>query len=61
MNRWLKGIYWSEMFGEFRETTDFEAVSTGFLSLIFRLSRWKRVFGRVSPGCLWMNVWGLFG
>jgi glutathionyl-hydroquinone reductase len=26
LNRWLKSIYWSEEYPEFKETTDFEAV-----------------------------------
>lgn len=47
VNRWLKGIYWSEVFGEFRETTIFEAVSISF-PLIFPFvtleeSVWKTV------------------
>jgi putative glutathione S-transferase len=27
LNRWLKSIYWSQEFPEFRKTTDFDAVS----------------------------------
>jgi glutathionyl-hydroquinone reductase len=26
LNRWLKSVYWSEEYPEFKETTDFEAV-----------------------------------
>jgi putative glutathione S-transferase len=31
LNRWLKSIYWSEEYPEFKETTNFEAVLAPFI------------------------------